>query len=115
MQAAQADADKHARMLTKLGSLIKGTKLRSMPEVVSFVQEVQEQLAVLKADEGLVTSWFDAWPKQRLDVLREAAGQYQELNYIAMKYKKWMLQQVGPSQSCCTLLLLYMSCCSRWI
>lgn len=30
----------------------------------------------------------------RLDVLREAAGQYQELNYITMKYKKWMLQQV---------------------
>ena len=59
------DAEKHSRMLSKLGGLVKATKFRSMPEVVSFVQEAQEQLAVLRADEGLVVSQLTAWPKQR--------------------------------------------------
>lgn len=65
LQAAQSDAEKHARMLSKLGGAIKAAKLRSMPDVVSFVQEAQEQLAVLRADEGLVVSQLDAWPKTR--------------------------------------------------
>ena len=59
------DAEKHSRMLSKLGALVKATKFRSTPEVVSFVQEAQEQLAVLRADEGLVASQLTAWPKQR--------------------------------------------------
>lgn len=54
-------------MLNKLGGVIKTTKLRSMPETVSFVQEAQEQLAVLRADEGLVVAQLDSWPKSRYD------------------------------------------------
>lgn len=67
-QAAQTDAEKHARMLSKLGGVIRSSKFRSMPEVVSFVQEAQEQLAVLRADEGLVVSQLEAWPKPRCGV-----------------------------------------------
>ena len=65
-----------------------------MEDLVSFVQEAEQQLSVLKADEGLTVAQLDRWPKQRLDVLREAAGQFQELNYLNVKYQKWMLQQV---------------------
>ena len=50
---------------------------------------------------------FSAGCGCRLDVLREAAGQYQELNYITMKYKKWMLQQVRY------LLVFEPGCCHR--
>lgn len=94
MQAARLDADKHGRMLSKLGTNIRSVKLRSMEDVVSFVQEAEQQLSVLKGDEGLTMAQLDSWPKQRLDALREAAGQFQELNYINVKYQKWMLQQV---------------------
>lgn len=83
-------------MLSKLGAQISAAKLRSMDEVVSFVQDAQQQLSVLKADLGLTVSQAEAWPKQRLDVLKEAAGQYQELSYLQAKYQKWMLQQVFP-------------------
>ena len=81
-------------MLTKLGAQISTTRLRSMEDVLPLVQEADQQLSVLRADEGLTVSQFDAWPKQRLDVLREAAGQFRELNYLQVKYQKWMLQQV---------------------
>ncbi|KAL3161284.1 hypothetical protein ABBQ38_009640 [Trebouxia sp. C0009 RCD-2024] len=93
LQAAHSDADKHARLLTKLGTQIRSVKLRSMEDLVSFVQEAEQQLSILKADEGLTVAQLDSWPKQRLDVLREAAGQFQELNYLNVKYQKWMLQQ----------------------
>jgi len=93
-QAAKTDAEKHARLLTKLSAQISSAKLRSMEEVIPFVQDAQQQLSVLRADEGLTVSQFEAWPKQRLDVLREAAGQYRELSYLQVKYQKWMLQQV---------------------
>lgn len=94
MQAARTDADKHSRLLTKLGAQIRAMKLRSMEDVASFVQEANQQLSVLKADEGLTVAQMNGWPKQRLDVLREAAGQMQELTYLQVKYQKWMLQQV---------------------
>ena len=61
---------------------------------MSFVQEAEQQLSVLKADEGLTVAQLDSWPKHRLDVLREAAGQFQEVSYLSAKYQKWMLQQV---------------------
>ena len=93
-QAAKTDAEKHARLLTKLSAQISSAKLRSMEEVIPFMQDAQQQLSVLRADEGLTVSQFEAWPKQRLDVLREAAGQYRELSYLQVKYQKWMLQQV---------------------
>ncbi|DBA80930.1 TPA: hypothetical protein ACH3X2_007151 [Trebouxia sp. C0005] len=93
VQAAQADAEKHARLLTKLSAQISSAKLRSMEEVIPFVEDAQQQLSVLRADEGLTLSQFEAWPKQRLDVLREAAGQFRELSYLQVKYQKWMLQQ----------------------
>ena len=64
---------------------------------MSFVQEAEQQLSVLKADEGLTVAQLDSWPKHRLDVLREAAGLFQELNYLSVKYQKWMLQQVHLS------------------
>ena len=83
-------------MLTKLGSQISSAKLRSMEDVLPLVQEADQQLAVLKADEGLTVSQFEAWPKSRLDVLGEAAGQFRELNYLQAKCQKWMLQQVRP-------------------
>ncbi len=68
-----------------------------MDEVIPFVQDANQQLATLKADEGLTVAQFEAWPKQRLDVLREAAGQFRELSYLQVKYQKWMLQQVRPA------------------
>lgn len=64
---------------------------------MSFVQEAEQQLSVLKADEGLTVAQLDSWPKHRLDVLREAAGLFQELSYLSIKYQKWMLQQVHLS------------------
>ena len=94
VQAAKTDAEKHARLLTKLSAQISSAKLRSMEEVIPFVQDAQQQLSVLRGDEGLTVSQFEAWPKQRLDVLREAAGQFRELSYLQAKYQKWMLQQV---------------------
>ena len=83
-------------MLTKLGAQVRAVKLRSMEELVAFVQEADQQLAALKADEGLTVAQLDSWPKQRLDVLREAAGQFQELSYLQVKCQKWMLQQASP-------------------
>lgn len=67
-----------------------------MEDVAAFVQEADQQLSVLKADEGLTVAQLDSWPKNRLDVLREAAGLFQELSYLSVKYQKWMLQQVTP-------------------
>lgn len=81
-------------MLTKLGAQISSVKLRSMEDVIPFVQDAEQQLAALRGDEGLIVAQFEAWPKQRLNVLREAAGQFKELNYLQAKYQKWMLQQV---------------------
>lgn len=75
-----------------------------MEDVVSFVQEAEQQLALLKADEGLTVAQLEGWPKQRLDVLREAAGQFQELTYLQVKYQKWMLQQVGGHFCFCACL-----------
>lgn len=63
---------------------------------MAFVQEAEQQLSVLKADEGLTVAQLDSWPKNLLDVLREAAGLFQELSYLSVKYQKWMLQQVTP-------------------
>lgn len=77
-----------------------------MEDLVSFVQEAEQQLSILKADEGLTVAQLDSWPKQRLDVLREAAGQFQELNYLNVKYQKWMLQQVYHTCSAICLLLV---------
>ncbi|DBB05452.1 hypothetical protein WJX77_002293 [Trebouxia sp. C0004] len=93
VQAAKTDAEKHARLLNKLSAQISSAKLRSMEEVIPFVQDAQQQLSVLRADQGLTVSQFEAWPKQRLDVLGEAAGQFRELSYLQVKYQKWMLQQ----------------------
>ena len=70
-----------------------------MEDVVSFVQEAEQQLSVLKGDEGLTVAQLEGWPKHRLDVLREAAGLFQELSYLSVKYQKWMLQQVHMSVS----------------
>ena len=64
---------------------------------MSFVQEAEQQLSMLKADEGLTVAQLDSWPKHRLDVLREAAGLFQELSYLSVKFQKWMLQQVHLS------------------
>ena len=75
-----------------------------MEDVVAFVQEAEQQLAVLKADEGLTVAQLESWPKQRLDVLRVAAGHFQELSYLHAKYQKWMLQQV-----CHTCFICYQS------
>lgn len=57
---------------------------------------MQESPALAHFTTGLINVKSDclACGVCRLDVLREAAGQYQELNYITMKYKQWMLQQV---------------------
>lgn len=80
-----------------------------MEDVVAFVQEAEQQLSVLKADEGLTVAQLDSWPKNRLDVLREAAGLFQELSYLSAKYQKWMLQQVthnGASVNLCSHLFV---------
>lgn len=97
--AVKADVETQGDFVQSLANEVRLAIYTNIKDVVNFVRWLDEELSFL-VDERAVLKHFD-WPESKVDVLREAAFEYQDLQKLESEVASFV---DSPTLSCDTAL-----------
>ncbi|CAL1368937.1 unnamed protein product [Linum trigynum] len=81
LSAIKSDVEKQKQLITSLIKQVESAAFKEVSEVEGFMKWLDDQLSLL-VDERAVLKHFPQWPEQKVDALREAASNYQNLRNL---------------------------------
>ncbi|KAH9327216.1 hypothetical protein KI387_007394, partial [Taxus chinensis] len=97
--AVKADVETQGDFVQSLANEVRVAVYSNIDDVVKFVHWLDEELSFL-VDERAVLKHFD-WPENKVDALREAAFEYQDLQKLELEVASYV---DSPAVSCDTTL-----------
>ncbi|CAI0548991.1 unnamed protein product [Linum tenue] len=78
LSAIKSDVEKQKQLISSLSKQVESAAFKEVSEVEVFMKCLDDQLSLL-VDERAVLKHFPQWPEQKVDAMREAASNYQNL------------------------------------